>query len=98
MQPSLCACPQCNSGLVQPVEIHPRPQGLCDVQRRCPDCDWSGSGLFSEQAVARFEAAMDAATTALQALLVGVERARLKADAEHFAHALAQGHVLPEDF
>jgi hypothetical protein len=91
-------CPSCRSRLVQPVEIEPADQGLCRVVRRCPECEWCGAGAFAAAAVAHFEAALEAASASLEAMLRALERAHMAADVECFARAVAAGDVLPEDF
>ena len=40
----LLACPCCDSRLVQPLEARRRLDGDWEVARRCPECQWRGSG------------------------------------------------------
>jgi hypothetical protein len=96
--PDLGACPTCASRLIQPLEIHRFHDGVCHVERRCPECGWYGGDLFSALAVIRFEAGLEAARASIADLLRAVEQARMAADIERFTVALARGEVLPEDF
>lgn len=91
-------CPCCRSGLVQPVEMLLCDDGGRQVERRCPECEWRGGGVFTAEAVERYERELDEARASLEGLLRRIERASVERGVEGFARALAQDHVVPEDF
>jgi hypothetical protein len=91
-------CPCCGSVLVQLIDALVLEDRTHQVERRCPECEWRGAGRFTPQAMARYEQEQEAARASLEALLHGVEQARMQRDVERFSHALARDEVLPEDF
>jgi hypothetical protein len=80
--PEVLACPVCGSGLTEPVDIDVIGDGACRVERRCPECEWSGSDVYSAQAVARFRAELAAGRASLEALLDRVRRNRTAGELE----------------
>jgi hypothetical protein len=92
----LNVCPKCSSQLVELVATRRFDERWRHVERRCPECPWTGADLVNEAALARFGEQLDAGRAALAALLDEMQRSRLRSDVERFAQAL--DHVLPEDF
>jgi hypothetical protein len=91
-------CGSCRSGLVQPVEWEPAGTSHWQIQLRCPECEWGGTGVFDSETVARFDEELEAGTEQLLADLHTVSRANFEAEAERFAAALHADLILPEDF
>jgi hypothetical protein len=91
-------CGGCHSELVQPVEWSPMGKSYWQVTLRCPNCEWSGTGVFGQSVLDRFDRELDRATR----LLIGeIERLGLEQmveDIDRFAAALADDHILPSDF
>jgi len=91
-------CGTCRSDLVQPVDWSPLGKSYWQVTLRCPNCEWSGTGVFPQSVVERFDRELDRATN----LLIGeLHRIRLESMAEEigrFTRALAEDHILPSDF
>jgi hypothetical protein len=94
----LHVCPRCASALVYPVDWAPAGQRSWFVELRCPDCEWTGGGVYSQRVVDRFDEALDLGTDALLHDLAVLARANMEAEIERFALALGSGHLLPEDF
>lgn len=94
----LCLCPACGRKLVYPLEWGPAGPQTWRVDRRCPDCEWHGSGAYGQEIVDRFDDALDAGTEAVLDDLERLTRANLEERIDHFADALNRGRILPEDF
>jgi hypothetical protein len=97
-QEELYACGRCSSQLVEPVAVRRFDSHWWHVERRCPECRWTGADLVTEDAVAHLEEQLHAARAAMTALLDTMQRSEMERDVERFAHALALDQVLPEDF
>ena len=97
-QQELYACGRCSSELVEPVAVRRFDSRWWHVERRCPECEWTGADLVTEAAVTRLGEQLDAGRATLTALLHEIERSDMEREVERFADALALGQVLPEDF
>lgn len=91
-------CPQCDSGLVQPVHWHEQGSGSWQVRLRCPDCEWWGRGAYSQPEVDRFDQELDRGAEELIEDLRTLTRSNMEDEADCFAAALANDIILPEDF
>jgi hypothetical protein len=91
-------CPDCDSILVQPVNLH--EQGDChwNVQLRCPECEWWGRDRYSRDELGRYDDELNRGVQELIGDLRALIRANMKEEADRFAAALATDSILPEDF
>ena len=96
--PGLHICPDCASDLVYPVAWEEADQSRWEVSLRCPNCEWTITGIFNEDAIQRFDDTLDRGTEALVADLRQLTRANMEEDVERFVAAISAGHLLPEDF
>jgi hypothetical protein len=94
----LHVCPLCSSQLVQPVGWSEAAPDRWELKLKCPNCWWSGDGLFSRGEVDRFEECLDDGMSAVLADLKRLSHANMAQDIERFVAALHAGHILPEDF
>jgi hypothetical protein len=94
----LHVCPSCASRLVYPIDWAEAGPRHWEVTLRCPNCEWSGSGLYPQATVEHFDAVLDKGTEALVRDLRQMVRANMEEEVERFTAALRHGHVLPEDF
>ena len=94
----LHVCPRCASGLVFPTDWAPARTKSWFVAMRCPDCEWSGGGVYAQKVVDRLDEALDRGTEALLNDLSLLSRANMEADVERLAAAIHDDHILPEDF
>jgi hypothetical protein len=94
----LHVCPECSSDLVYPVGWDEAGSDSWQVQLRCPECEAEREGLFSQESVEAFDAALDEGTDALTADYRRLCRANMAEEIERFTAALDAGAVLPEDF
>jgi hypothetical protein len=94
----LHVCPRCNSALVYPRTWAPVAPRRWQVELRCPECEWSGSGIYAQSVVDRLDRALDAGTESVLEDLHLLVRANLEERAEAFIAALRADEILPEDF
>jgi len=94
----LHVCPDCEKGLVYPVEWEEASPTHWEVQLRCPNCEWTTVGLFDQDTVDRFDAQLDDGTEALVRDLKRLTRANMEEEFERFTSALASDAIWPMDF
>jgi hypothetical protein len=97
-QSGLHVCPDCHTHLVQPVSWTEAGSGQWQLDLHCPNCDWAGEGVYSQQQIERFE---DTLEDGVQNILDDLKRltyANMTAEVEAFAAALQADLILPEDF
>lgn len=95
---ALHVCPACASELVFPTDWAPADRTRWSVELRCPDCEWNGGGIYSQQVVDRFDEALDAGTEQLLDDLTTLARTNMEEQLERFTAALWADDILPEDF
>ena len=98
VQTELHVCPECASDLVYPVTWDEAEQSRWEVSLRCPNCEWTTTDTFEEDAIQRFDETLDRGTEALVSDLRQLTRANMEDDVERFVAALHAEYVLPEDF
>jgi hypothetical protein len=91
-------CGSCGSDLVHPVEWDEAGTTLWEVSLRCPNCEWSGTGIFEQDIVDRFDEELDRGTESLVRDLRRLVHANMEEDIDRFVTALHAGHIVPEDF
>ncbi|QEC46771.1 hypothetical protein FSW04_03665 [Baekduia soli] len=94
----LHVCGSCASTLVYPTEWEEAGMTHWEVTLRCPNCEWSGTGIFEQELVERFDEELDRGTEALVRDLKRLAHANMEDEIERFCTALADGHIVPEDF
>ena len=91
-------CPECERGLVYPVEWEEASPTHWEVQLRCPNCEWLTVGLYDQETVDRFDEELDLGTEALVRDLKRLTRANMEEEVERFSSALASDAIWPMDF
>lgn len=91
-------CGRCGSRFVHPVDWSEAGANHWEVLLRCPECEWTGTGVFAQDCVDRFDAELDRGTAVLMRELRRVAHENLSEEIDRFAYALQAGFVLPEDF
>jgi len=94
----LHVCGSCCSDLVYPLDWEEAGATHWEVTLRCPNCEWSGTGIFEQSVVERFDEELDRGTEALVRDLKRLMTANMEDEIERFVRALEGNHVLPEDF
>jgi hypothetical protein len=94
----LHVCGECSSDLVYPVEWDEAGTTHWEVTLRCPNCEWFGTGVFSQDVVERFDEELDRGTEQLVRDLKRMMHANMEDEIERFVHALEADHIQPDDF
>jgi hypothetical protein len=94
----LHVCGSCTSTLVYPTEWEESGATHWEVALRCPNCEWAGTGVFEQELVERFDEELDRGTEALVRDLKRLAHANMEDEIERFTTALAEDHIVPEDF
>jgi len=94
----LHVCGSCDSELVYPVDWEEAGDSHWEVILRCPNCEWSGTGVFEQDVVERFDEELDRGTEALVRDLKNLMTANMEDEIDRFVSALEAGHIVPEDF
>ena len=69
-QTGLHVCPSCVSELVQPLTWAPAALDSWQVDLRCPNCEWTGRAIATQDEVDEYDIVLDDAARAMnQALL-----------------------------
>jgi hypothetical protein len=91
-------CGACESELVYPVDWEEAGDTHWEVTLRCPNCEWTGTGVFEQDTVERFDEELDRGTEALVRDLKNLMQANMEDEIDRFVSALEAGHIVPEDF
>jgi len=91
-------CGTCESELVYPVDWEEAGETHWEVTLRCPNCEWSGTGVFEQDIVERFDEELDRGTETLVRDLKRLMQANMEDEIDRFVSALQAGHIVPEDF
>lgn len=94
----LHVCPGCASELVYPVEWEEAGPEHWEVELRCPNCEWNGTGVHSQDAVERFDEILDLGTEAVVRDLKRLMHANMEDEIDRFVGALRDDLIVPEDF
>ena len=91
-------CPDCEAGLVYPVEWDEVSPTQWEVQLRCPNCEFSEAGTYAQDVVDRFDDELDRGTAALVRDLKRLTQANMEEEIERFTRALDSDAIWPMDF
>jgi hypothetical protein len=91
-------CGSCNSSLVYPLDWEEAGEVHWEVTLRCPNCEWSGVGVFQQSTVEAFDEELDRGTEALVGDLRRLMQANMEEEIDRFVQALEADALLPEDF
>ena len=94
----LHVCGRCEGALVYPTDWEEAGATHWEVSLRCLNCEWTGTGVFEQDVVERFDEELDRGTEALVRDLKRLMQANMEGEIDRFVHALDGDHVLPEDF
>lgn len=91
-------CGTCGSDLVYPTDWTEMGPRYWQVELRCPNCEWVGTGVYEQEVVDRFDRELDRGTESLVQDLHRLMRANTEHEVERFREALARDLIVPEDF
>jgi hypothetical protein len=94
----LHVCGSCDCQLVQPIDWAPVGHSHWQVTLRCPNCEWTGTGVFSQEDVDRYDDQLEAGCQQLRRELDNMSVANMADEVERFVAALEADHIVPSDF
>ena len=98
VQHELHICRECSSDLVYPIEWEEAGVEYWRVALRCPNCEWTVTGVFHQDLVDTFDEVLDEGTEQLVCDLKQLMHANMSEEIERFVAALDAEALLPEDF
>ena len=94
----LHVCIECGSTLVYPTDWQEAGAENWEVDLRCPNCEWRGTGIFSQEVVESFDDELDRGIDILLSDYRSLVNSNMEDEIERFAKALEVGAILPADF
>ena len=94
----LHVCNDCSSSLVYPTDWQEAGADHWEVELRCPNCEWRGSGVFSQDVVEAFDDELDRGIDVLLSDYRALVSSNMEDEIDRFARALDAGAILPADF
>jgi hypothetical protein len=94
----LHVCADCDSKLVYPTDWEEEGHDKWYVELHCPNCDWTGGGIFEQDLLDEFDEELDRGMEELAADLGRLTRANMADDVDRFVSALNAGGIQPMDF
>ena len=91
-------CLNCESHLVYPVQWDEAGPKSWNVTLRCPECEWTEAGVFTQAQCDRFDDELEAGTDALSRDYKRLVTANMSEEIDRFAAALDADAILPSDF
>ncbi len=91
-------CVNCSSHLVYPVQWEEAGAKAWNVTLRCPECEWTEAGVFTQAQCDRFDDELEAGTDALSRDYKRLVTANMSEEIDRFAAALHADAILPIDF
>jgi hypothetical protein len=94
----LHVCVECDSTLVYPTDWQEAGPDHWEVELRCPNCEWRGSGVFHQDVVESFDDELDRGIDVLLSDYRALVASNMEDEVDRFAKALDAGAILPADF
>lgn len=94
----LHVCIDCTSNLVYPTDWEEEGPDKWYVELHCPNCDWTGGGVFEQDLLDEFDEELDRGMEELAADLSRLARANMADDVDRFIAALDADAIQPMDF
>lgn len=95
----LHVCERCASALVQPIRWEQTDsRAHWQLWRRCPECEWSGQGVYGEREIDAYDEELDNGAEAIAATLAELEREGMERLAASFTTALETDLIGADDF
>lgn len=91
-------CPCCASELVQPIWWEQAAPKRWRVALWCPACDWETHGVYHQDELDRFDAALDRGVDRLLADLRRLTADTMEAELAQLRRALGEDLISPDDF
>ena len=91
-------CPACRGDLVQPVWWEQQPRRRWRVALWCPECDWETHGVYHQDELERFDAALDQGSDQLLKDLRSYTSELMEEELDVFRRAMDDDLLGPDDF
>jgi hypothetical protein len=91
-------CADCGSSLVYPTDWQEAGPDHWEVDLRCPNCEWRGTGTFHQDVVESFDDELDRGIDVLLSDYRALVSSNMEDEIDRFAKALDVGAILPADF
>ena len=91
-------CINCPSELAYPVQWEEAGPKNWNVTIRCPECEWTEAGVFTQEQCDRFDDVLESGTDALTRDYKRLVTANMSEEIDRFAAALDADAILPSDF
>jgi hypothetical protein len=91
-------CINCDSRLVYPVRWDEAGPKSWNVTLRCPECEWTEAGVFTQDQCDRFDDELESGTDALSRDYKRLVTANMSEEIDRFSAALRADGILPIDF
>jgi hypothetical protein len=91
-------CPECSSDLVYPTTWEEADERHWSVSLRCPNCEHSEHGIFSQEECDRFDDHLEAGTDGLTRDFKRLMAANMADEIDRFVAALDADAIQPMDF
>jgi hypothetical protein len=91
-------CLECGSTLVYPTDWQEAGPEHWQVDLRCPNCEWRGTGTFHQDVVESFDDELDRGIDVLLSDYRALVSSNMEDEIDRFAKALDAGAILPADF
>jgi hypothetical protein len=95
---TLHKCTECASSLVYPTDWSEAGPNHWEVELRCPNCEWCGTGVFHQDLVEAFDDELDRGIDVLLSDYRSLVNSNMEDEIDRFAKALDAGAILPADF
>jgi hypothetical protein len=95
---ALHVCAECASSLVYPTDWQEAGPDHWEVELRCPNCEWRGTGVFAQDVVESFDDELDRGIDVLLSDYKALVNSNMEDEIERFARALEVDAILPADF
>jgi hypothetical protein len=95
---ALHICVDCGSSLVYPTDWQEAGPDHWEVDLRCPNCEWRGTGTFHQDVVESFDDELDRGIDVLLSDYRALVSSNMEDEIDRFAKALDVGAILPADF
>ena len=94
----LHVCTECGSDLVYPTDWQEAGPEHWEVDLRCPNCEWRGSGVFHQDVVESFDDELDRGIDVLLSDYRSLVSSNMEDEIDRFSKALDVGAILPAAF
>jgi hypothetical protein len=94
----LHSCGDCESNLVYPTTWEEAGSHGWQLELRCPNCEWTGEGVYDQATVESLDEELDRGTNVLVRDLKALMQANMEDETDRFIAALRADQIWPMDF